>query len=97
MSWEDCNRILRENFTNLQTKRHANVFFMATVQRADESLQEYIYQFSKLVKIVTDLGPHQVTDLLKIIIFNRHLLNSEIKKSLAKGYHRNLKEALTVN
>ena len=43
--------------------------------------------------MVTGLEPHQVTDPLKIIIFNKHLFNREIKKSVAKGYHRNLKGA----
>ena len=35
----------------------------------------------------------QITDPLKIIIFNKHLFNQEIKKSVAKGYDQNLKEA----
>ena len=43
--------------------------------------------------MVTGLEPQQVTDPLKIIIFNKHLFNREIKKSIAKGYNRNLKEA----
>ena len=42
---------------------------------------------------MTGLKPIQVTDPLKIIIFNKQLFNQEIKKSVAKGYHRNLKEA----
>ena len=66
---------------------------MAKAQWPDESLQEYIYQFSELVKMVTGLELQQVTDPLKIIIFNKHLFNREIKKSVAKGYHRNLNEA----
>ena len=66
---------------------------MAKAQRPDESLQEYIYQFSELVKMVMGLKPIQVTDPLKIIIFNKHLFNWEIKKSVAKGYHQSLKEA----
>ena len=75
MSWEECKRILRENFLNLQTKTHASVHLMAKAQRPDESLQEYIYQFSELVKMVMGLEPIQVTDPLKIIIFNKHLFN----------------------
>ena len=43
--------------------------------------------------MVTGLEPKQVNDPLKIIIFNKHLFNREIKKSIAKRYHRNLKEA----
>ena len=43
--------------------------------------------------MITGLEPQQVTDPLKIIIFNQYLFNREIKKSIAKGYHRNLKEA----
>ena len=46
---------------------------MTKVQRPEETLQEYIYQFSELVKMVTGLEPQQVTDSLKIIIFNKHL------------------------
>ena len=64
---------------------------MAKAQQPNESLQEYIYQFSELVKMVTGLEPQQVTDPLTC--FNKHLFNREIKKSVAKGYHRNLKEA----
>ena len=66
---------------------------MAKAQRPDELLQEYIYQFSELVKMVRGLKLIQVTDPFKIIIFNKHLFNWEIKKSVAKGYHWNLKEA----
>ena len=44
-------------------------------------------------KMVMGLEPIQVTDPLKIIIFNKHLFNWEIKKSVARGYHQNLKEA----
>ena len=43
--------------------------------------------------MVTGLEPQQVTDPLKIIIFNKHLFNREIRNFIAKGYHRNLKEA----
>ena len=93
MSWEDCKQILRENFSNLQTKTHTSGHLMAKVQWPEETLQEYIYQFSELVKMVTGLKPQQVTDPLKIIIFNQYLFNREIKKLVAKGYHRNLKEA----
>ena len=66
---------------------------MTKAQRPDESLQEYIYQCLELVKMVTGLEPQQVTDPQNIIIFNKHLFNRERKKSIAKGYHRNLKEA----
>ena len=66
---------------------------MAKAQRPDESLQEYIYQFFELIKMVTGLEPQDVTDPLKLIIFNKHVFNREIKKSIAKGYQRNLKEA----
>ena len=38
-------------------------------------------------KMVMGLDPIQVSDQLKIIIFNKHLFNHEIKKSVAKGYH----------
>ena len=93
MSWEEYKRILRENFSNLQTKTHASVHLMTKVQRPDESLQEYIYQFSELVKMLPGLKPIQVTDPLKIVIFNKHLFNQEIKKLVAKGYDQNLKEA----
>ena len=66
---------------------------MTKAQWPEETLQEYIYQFLELVKMVTGLEPQQVTDPLKIIVFNKHLFNREIKKSVAKGYHRNLMEA----
>ena len=50
LSREACKRILREDFSNLQTKTHAIVHLMATAQRPDECLQEYIYNFSELIK-----------------------------------------------
>ena len=43
--------------------------------------------------MVTGMKPKQVTDPLKIIIFDKHLFNKEIKHSIAKGYLRNIKEA----
>ena len=92
-SWEDCKRLLRENFSNLQTKQHASVRLMTRAQKQDETLQEFIYQFAELVRLVSGQEPNQVTDPLKVIIFNKHLFNREIKKTVAKGSHRTLKEA----
>ena len=89
MLWEDCKRILRENFSNLQTKTHASVHLIAKAQWPEETLQEYIYQFLELVKMVTGLKPQQVTDPLKIIIFNKHLFQSNQEiccKGLSQEY-----------
>ena len=93
VSWESCKKILRENFSNLQTKNHASGVLVTRAQRPDETLQEYIYQYSELVKMVTGVEPSQVTSLLVISLFNRHLFNREIKKSVSKSDYRNLKEA----
>ena len=49
--WEGCKRILRENFSNIQTKEHANSFLMGRCQRPNESLQEYIHVFAELAKV----------------------------------------------
>ena len=45
------------------------------------------------MKMLTGLEPLQITNPLKIDLFNRHLFNREIKKSVSKSNHRNLKEA----
>ena len=66
---------------------------MTRAQRPDETLQEYIYQYSELVKMVTGVEPSQVTSPLVISLFNRHLFNRDIKKSVSKSDYRNLKEA----
>ena len=67
--WEGCKRILRENFSNIQTKEHANSFLMGRCQRPNESLQEYIHVFAELAKITTGLEPKQITE--SIIITSR--------------------------
>ena len=54
--WEGCKKILRESFSNIQTKEHANSFLMGHCQRPNESLQEYIHVFAKLAKITTGIG-----------------------------------------
>jgi len=92
-SWEECKRVLRENFSDLQTKQHAGMKLMNRAQRQDETLQEFIYQFAELVRLVSGEEPRECTDHLKIITFNKHLFNREIKKSVAKGHFRTLKEA----
>ena len=66
---------------------------MSRTQRPNETLQEYMYLFIELMKILTGLEPQQISDPLKIDLFNRHLFNQEIKKSVSKSTHRNLKEA----
>ena len=70
---------------------------MTRAQRPDETLQEYIYQYSELVKMITGVEPSQVTSLLVISLFNRHLFNKEIKKSVSKSDYRNLKKPLIVH
>ena len=43
--------------------------------------------------MLTGLEPLQITNTLKIDLFNRHLFKREIKKSASKSNHRNCKEA----
>ena len=88
--WEGCKRILRENFSNIQTKEHANSFLMGRCQRPNESLQEYIHVFAELAKITTGLEPKQITESMMITLFNKHLYNHHIKKQVCKRTHRTL-------
>ena len=90
MDWEGCKKILRESFSNIQTKEHANSFLMGRSQRPSESLQEYIHVFSELAKITTGLEPKQITESMMITLFNRHLYNHHIKKQVCKRTHRTL-------
>ena len=48
--WEGCKKILRESFSNIQTKEHANSFLMGRSQRPSESLQEFIHVFCRVGK-----------------------------------------------
>ena len=91
-SWDDCKLALWENFSNLQTRQHLSSDLIARAQRPNETLQEWIYLIQKM-KMLTGLEPQHVTDPLKINLFNRHLFNQEIKKSVMKATHRNLKDA----
>ena len=88
--WESCKKILRESFSSIQTKEHANSFLMGRSQRANESLQEYIHVFAELAKITTGLDPRQITESMMITLFNKHLYNHHIKKQVCKRSHRTL-------
>ena len=88
--WEGCKKILRESFSNIQTKEHANSFLMGRCQRPNESLQEYIHVFTELAKITTGLEPKQITESMMITLFNKHLYNHHIKKQVCKRNHRTL-------
>ena len=56
-SWDDCKLALRENFSNLQTKQHLSSYLIARAQRPNETLQEYIYLYTELMKMLTGLEP----------------------------------------
>ena len=88
--WEGCKKILRENFSNIQTRERANSFLMGRCQRPNESLQEYIHVFTELAKITTGLGPRQIAESMMITLFIKHLYNHHIKKQVCKHNHRTL-------
>ena len=56
-SWGDCKLALQENFSNLQTKLHLSSYLIARAQRPNETLQEYIYLYTELMKMLTGLEP----------------------------------------
>ena len=56
-------------------------------------MQEHKDQMKHYRSTYTCTQPQRVTDPLKIDLFNRHLFNQNIKMSVAKATHRNLKDA----
>ncbi len=92
-SWKKCKKTLREHFSSLQTENHASVHLMNQAQRPNESLQEYIYWFSELIRIITKCEPQNVTCPMKITLFIKNLFNREIQKGVCKGTHHTLSAA----
>ena len=92
-NWEDCKKILRENFSNLQSKTHAQSYLINRAQRSNETLQEYVHLFAELAKTITGTDARHNTKNLYVTLFNRHLYNRHIKKHVSKREHVSLQSA----
>ena len=93
-SWEDCKKSLRENFSNLQTRRHTQSYLLNRMQRQDETLHVYIHLFTQLARILTGLEPRAITEDFYVTVFNKNLYNKHIKRFVCKhSPHQNLQAA----
>ena len=92
-NWEDCKKILRENFSNLQSKTHAQSYLINRAQRSNETLQDYVHLFAELAKTITGMDARHNTENLYVTLFNRHLYNRHIKKHVSKKEHASLQSA----
>lgn len=93
ISWERCKNLLRECFSDCPTKVHAAVKLTRQNQQPDESLRDFIYRYSDMVKVLEKKDPWQITDSVKIVLFAKHLFNFKIRKSVIQKEHKSLQEA----
>ena len=93
-SWNSVKAVLQKDISLLSMVTHGATHLMHRYQQRGECLQEFIFEFSKHIKAITNWKPKDITDPLKIYMYTQKMFNPAISATTTKHAHPTLQKVI---